>query len=282
MYVNHGVCVSKTFVILSGAFDAVLWLLENGITDLSSGPSNALFAAAIHRSEAHCRIVQLLLEQPFAHVNDYVGRLTGDGLTPTLLHYVSYMASPVAAVVLNTLLDDFHADIDVVDLMHKWQMPLPPLHPLPPSMPDAAVSAIDFVPATRVDSTHVQCENAPLEDDNSTLDSSSAPPRIATVDSSSYHSRDCWCRNGTYFYESLHRLRDAVLRWHDVHILLAHRCPVFTVADAWRRLQASNVAKLSDHDHIRLKLFVLHWKQAKVMFAFYRWKSRPKEGKTNK
>ncbi|EQC27019.1 hypothetical protein SDRG_15133, partial [Saprolegnia diclina VS20] len=98
-----------------GAMDAMECLLDHGVVDTAWADGNALYEAATKTTRQHAHIVERLLSLPLADAETYLGRLRGDGSTPTLLHYVA--RSPYAQGAIDCLLDTYHAEIDVVDAM---------------------------------------------------------------------------------------------------------------------------------------------------------------------
>ncbi|OQR88534.1 hypothetical protein THRCLA_10260, partial [Thraustotheca clavata] len=125
---DHGLSLTKPrkffdnltplqYAARGGATNIVTWLLQKGVQDNVVEPAYAIHLAAARASDNHGQIVQLLLNQLDAKVNGYLGRLSGDGTTATILHHVAKMQSPIALSIIDCLLDSFQADIDVVDSM---------------------------------------------------------------------------------------------------------------------------------------------------------------------
>ncbi|ETV91134.1 hypothetical protein H310_14229 [Aphanomyces invadans] len=88
-----------------GAVDVIKWLLRQGVVDDGS---------ALRRAASRCQgmaMMALLDAEPPA---TSLGRLHGDGSSPTLLHLVTRAHSHAPALI-DTLVDTYHADVDVVD-----------------------------------------------------------------------------------------------------------------------------------------------------------------------
>ncbi|ETV70628.1 hypothetical protein, variant 1 [Aphanomyces astaci] len=90
-----------------GAVDVIQCLLSQGVVDVEG---TALRRAATRRQGS--AVAALLDAAPPA---TSLGRLQGDGATPTLLHLVARVQSTVAPRLIQVLIDQYHADVDIVD-----------------------------------------------------------------------------------------------------------------------------------------------------------------------
>jgi len=94
----------------------VKWFISGNIpldidSNLDHPIQSPLFLAAKHHTYAYSEIVLEILMSPG---KSNPGRLRGDGVLPTLLHYVASMDSSLSCTIIDMLLDKYAADIDVV------------------------------------------------------------------------------------------------------------------------------------------------------------------------
>ncbi|KDO21596.1 hypothetical protein SPRG_13281 [Saprolegnia parasitica CBS 223.65] len=247
-------------------------LLDHDVVDTAWADGNALYEAATKTTRQHADIVKRLLSLPVVDAETYLGRLRGDGSTPTLLHYVA--RSPYAQGVIDCLLDRYHAEIDVRrEEIAQWALPLPPLPPVPADDDDADANVTGAVSTTTTRRPHEAEATVTPTDEVLKLETTGVHTSLVdTIDG--YHGRACTCRNRLTAFAPQLRLRAALFSWMEHW---RRGAAVTTVLKAWQMWATTPTvmpSSFSTPAHVKLRLFVLHWRDARVVWAFYAWKHK--------